>query len=549
MSSLVWGDVMRSVSSLLRRNSARCGGFWRLTVALIWGIALCLLGSLPAWCWSWPAGGRDTLVIASADEFREMNPALVLNLNCHRALAFIYEPLVKPGNDIHQVQPGLALSWQSNNGGKSWRFNLRPHVFLHDGRELTAELAAESLTRCFGREGHLNGSYPFHQVMLLDRGHSLFSQVKAVDRYTLQVELRKPLAGFLDILAHPAMAIAVPAARGASREDLVGTGPFYLEERRPGQRLVLGRFERYWHHRPTWRKVILLSYSGARERQRALCGADVDMCWGLDNGELDELKKRYGDKLQFVPHPGRAYWSVALNCSQRPFSDIRCRLALQYASDKNRLVKRFSPSRAAAACGVVPWGSWALPKSVPGYAYDSHKARRLSDRVFGTNDRELELLYSDDNFMGPTGELAQFLQSEWQIAGIEARPRRLQLDEYLNRLSRGAFAMALILDEHVLGDPDLDIRPHWDVQCSDGLVNIARFSSVRLDQRLSEARFSSKLSTRQCAYASALKQLHDEAAELPLVWIVVVSAYDKRLENVHIDRYNMFDVSEARFAG
>ncbi|HVL28911.1 MAG TPA: ABC transporter substrate-binding protein, partial [Acidimicrobiales bacterium] len=50
----------------------------------------------------------------------------------------VYEPLIYLGSD-YTLKPGLAVSWQLQPDGRTWRFNLRRGVTFHDGTPFTAD--------------------------------------------------------------------------------------------------------------------------------------------------------------------------------------------------------------------------------------------------------------------------------------------------------------------------------------------------------------------------------------------------------------------------
>src|SRR6187455_2829497 len=67
-----------------------------------------------------------------------MDPHAIATLYNNRVLAQIYEPLV--GRDEQFKPEGrLAVSWTPLDGGKGWRFKLRPGVKFHDGTPFTAD--------------------------------------------------------------------------------------------------------------------------------------------------------------------------------------------------------------------------------------------------------------------------------------------------------------------------------------------------------------------------------------------------------------------------
>src|SRR4051812_24929541 len=67
-----------------------------------------------------------------------MDPHALASVYNNRVLSQVYEPLV--GRDENfQLEPRLALTWTPLEGGKGWRFKLRPNVKFHEGEPFTAD--------------------------------------------------------------------------------------------------------------------------------------------------------------------------------------------------------------------------------------------------------------------------------------------------------------------------------------------------------------------------------------------------------------------------
>src|SRR5687767_14316744 len=85
-----------------------------------------------------PAAGAKTLRIASQVDPGTMDPHAIATLYNNRVLSQVYEPLVDRDEQFKPA-PRLALSWTPLDGGKGWRFKLRPNVKFHDGTPFSAD--------------------------------------------------------------------------------------------------------------------------------------------------------------------------------------------------------------------------------------------------------------------------------------------------------------------------------------------------------------------------------------------------------------------------
>ena len=137
------------------------------------------------------------------------------------------------------VVPMLAESFTTNEAGTVYTFTLRSGVTFHDGSTLDSEDVVASMERW----DRLSGP-----------GQSTFADATwtAPDEQTVVLTLTAPSFAVPLALSsgreqfpgiYPAEVIA--AASDDAIEDVIGTGPFALEEWVPDQKLVLSKFEDY----------------------------------------------------------------------------------------------------------------------------------------------------------------------------------------------------------------------------------------------------------------------------------------------------------------
>lgn len=529
-----------------RRWQRKIGQTVRITAILL------LLLALSAAIWTSSQAQRQTLVVATGDTFEENDPSRATSLNSRRSLYCVYETLVRPGKRPGEVIPWLAESWECDARQRIWVFYLRRNVFFHDGTELNARTVADALQRSWGVEGMYSGSFSHHRALLGERGRPLLQKAEAVEKYAVRVELRKPIADFLEILAQPALAITIVSPK-SSREHriLCGTGPYKIEEVRRGQRLVLGRFDKYWRHAPLWKRIVFWHVEKAAWRSRWIERGYADIAIAVDWHDLERLKRH--PRLKAVAHPGQAYWSLMLNCSRTPFQDIRCRLGLQYAFDKAALVKKFWGDNGYAAEACLPSSSWAYPRDLERRTYDPLKARSWFAKVYGKDiyrhNEKAELLYEELSPLDDScQQVAECVAQAMDDAGLNAQIVGAQREDYLRRLATGMFQIALVMNEHSLSDPDVELSMQWSESDGiNGLVNIPNYSSERLIQALNEARSVPTREGRRRAYFRAVHFLHEGAAEVPLAWSSVFSVYRADIHGFSVNRLNMIDFSGVAF--
>jgi len=136
-----------------------------------------------------------------------------------------------------EVVPGLAESWSADEAGTSYVFHLRKGAKFaattceQSGAEVTAQdvvFSFEKLCAATGKkayastfEGRVVGADLYH-----NGSSGELQGVRAIDDYTISIELTKPDPSFLFVLAQPTTAIISKAAYDNCESAIVGAGPF-----------------------------------------------------------------------------------------------------------------------------------------------------------------------------------------------------------------------------------------------------------------------------------------------------------------------------------
>src|SRR3954468_6397611 len=87
-----------------------------------------------------------TLRYASQFDPGTMDPHAIASLYQTRVLSQVYDSLVQRDEEF-RPEPGLALAWTPLEGGRGWRFKLRPGVKFHDGTPFAADDVVFSVQR------------------------------------------------------------------------------------------------------------------------------------------------------------------------------------------------------------------------------------------------------------------------------------------------------------------------------------------------------------------------------------------------------------------
>src|SRR5258708_7878919 len=155
-----------------------------------------------------------------------------------------------------------------------------------------------------------------------------------------------------------------------------GTGPFKVVKATPRQSIELARNEAYWDKPrvPKLEKMILLPMPEATTRLAALRSGQVDWIEGPPPDPIPSLKET-GFQIVLKPYPHLWPW-VLSQAEGSPFRDKRVRLALNYAIDREGLVKLLNGT-ATPARGFYDPDHVSFGTPSEHFTYDPDKAKAL----------------------------------------------------------------------------------------------------------------------------------------------------------------------------
>lgn len=342
-----------------------------------------------------PAGGAHrggTVTALMAHPLDGVDPATAFDSVTAELLSIAYDGLTAfkrvGGSEGTQLVPDLAMSLpEPTTDGKSYTFRLRPGIRYSTGEPVRAEDFQRALERLF----ELRSPYrDFYQAIAgakrcerRPRPCDLSRGVVVDDRArTVSFRLTKPDPELPLKLALSA-AVAVPndtPGREAGRRPLPATGAYVIASYVPGGQLRLVRNPRFreWSHaaRPAGYpdEIVFKLVSFHPAQLEAVARGQADFVLAPPQ-ELAKLRPHYASQLHANPRPSG--WYVLLNTRLPPFDDARVRRALNYAVDRQALVRAAGgPLAARPTCQV-------LPPSFPGYrrycpySHELAKARRL----------------------------------------------------------------------------------------------------------------------------------------------------------------------------
>ncbi len=283
----------------------------------------------------------------------------------------IFDGLVRFDPD-GRIEPALAVSWERIEPTRM-RFKLREGVRFHNGEPFDAASVKFSIER------HLDPATGFPGLYFVDS----MDHAEIVDRSTVDIVTKYPdglllnrLAGL--VLMLPPEYIKTKGGEYFARNP-VGTGAFVFRKWEKNSYVQLTANKNYWLKGFPKVEGLTFKFIPYEKQVQALLSGDVDLLTDLPGTQT--LRVMASPRLAVTKKPTFYTMPVALNLSSGPLSNVDVRKALNYAVDKESLVRYDLLGNGKAIATLSMPGEAGHNPLLRPYGYDIEKARRLLEKA------------------------------------------------------------------------------------------------------------------------------------------------------------------------
>ncbi len=425
------------------------------------------------------------------------------------------------GNEADLVRPlpALASSWSISEGGKVYRFHLKPGVTWTDGVELKAQQFVDSWERLLSpgfRSANAYHLFDIENAKNYSEGKEKdFSRVgvRALDNHTLEVRLRRQAPYFLHLVAsastYPIRKDLIEKFSEAwtDPENLVTLGPYRIMDWVPADRILLQVFPDYSGPLPAISRVI------CRFVSEPLTAFAL-----YENGALDILPrdlpspfiKRLQQGAEYRTGPKLQVSYLLFNTRRPPFDRKENRRTFIRALNREQLALYFRGTQAPTR-GWVPPGLLGFRENI-GIAAEGKESKLLAGK-------SVEIRYSGSDtwnlvFQTIQRQLAEKLTLQAKLSpsdGAEYSDLLAQLSDP-NRTKNAPHILHM---GWVADYPDS--HSFMNVFTSTSESNYSGWANAEYDRLVEKAVSTTEESVRSQFYQRAQEiLLEDEAVLMPL---------------------------------
>lgn len=477
-----------------------------------------------------------TLVIASSQVPRHLNPAVQSGIATAVPGTQIFASLLRYDGEWNP-HPYLAKDWKVAEDGLSVTLHLVEGAKFHDGAPITSDDVKFSIET-------VKANHPFQ---------TMFAPVSAVetpDAGTVVIKLSQPHPALLLALSS-ALCPIIPKHVYGDGQDVkthpansapVGSGPFKLEEFKPGEQITLVKNPDFFiAGRPYLDKIVIRIIKDPNALLIAMENGEADMYpFMAGSQEIRRLEKV--DRLAITDKGyaavGPINW-LAFNTVKAPLNDVKVRQAIAYAIDRTFITKALHRGVSKPQRSPIVESSPFFNPDIPAYDVDLDKANALLDEAghkAGADGIRFKL--TADFIPGPAEQqqsIAEYLKSQLKKVGIDVEVRAApDFPTWAKRVSTGDFDMTMDVVFN-WGDPVIGVhRTYLSSNIKPGVIwsNTQGYSNPKVDELLAKAAVEIDPAKRKAFY-DEFQMIVGE--DLPIYWINTTpyhTASDKRLGNV-----------------
>jgi oligopeptide transport system substrate-binding protein len=475
-----------------------------------------------------------TLIRLSDADARGLDPQMVSDLASTRIAADQFEGLTR-FNAAGEAVPGMAERWSATTDGLTWTFHLRTNLKFSDGKPVTPQVFVQGLKRI--REDTSGSPHP----ALFD----VIDTINAPDGQTVTVQLKKPFPQLPALLAHPAMA-ALPfhviAARGddwTAMRPMITSGPYRLTEWKLNQHLKLSANPNWTGGTPASNAVIWRPMDNKQSAMRAILSGSADISSDFPDSRLGWLNAKYPELVHSDAYLATYYF--AFNTRRPPFNDVRIRLALAMAVNREWMANKMIAAGNVPAFGLLPPGLRGGEAYSPDWAKQPYAKRLVSakrllrDAGYGPS----KPLAFEIRFNSSTEHrrAAAAMATMWRSIGVEASLLNSEASLHFDSLKRGDFAIARSGWVADLPAPENFLLVH---RSGAGPQNYSGYDNPAYDRALDAAMLEANPAQRAVKMQLAERILIDDMPILPLYFYISralvkpgTSGWQDNISNIH----------------
>jgi peptide/nickel transport system substrate-binding protein len=497
------------------------------------------------------ANKKVVFTVGTTNDAITFNPMFAIETPEYNTMDLMYDKLLSWSQKNFDTTPDLATDWSQSDDGLTWTFTIRDDATFWDGTPLTAHDIAYTFEWILkNKVGNFIDYFPFTEV----------GDITAPDDTTLIWKTSQPTSAPI----YPPYVYVLPQSLLSKYKDKpsfrpwkgfpdpLGSGPFQLVEWKRGDFWRLEANPDYYGGAPKVDEFVFRVFQNEEGLVQALKTGEIDFADDVSANAFDTLKgdpnitTNVGNPTSFTQMSFAQCTNQIPYCKKEGFNhnpvtlDPQFRLAVEYAIDRNVLIKRVKLGYATPGYTIIPSSKWhADPNDI--VSYDPDKAKQIledagykdtnGDGIRETPDgKPLQLRLIVRTEAPETVTAGQFI-SEWlKDVGIQIKTEAINDNKLTDVWLANDYDM-FIWGWGVEPDPNFQLSVFQSNQC--GIWSDSCYSNKEYDRLFKQQQEATSVEQRQQIVTQMQQLVYDDRPELVL-W------YDNYLQAYRSDRWTGF---------
>ncbi|WP_445487453.1 ABC transporter substrate-binding protein [Niallia sp. 03133] len=431
-----------------------------------------------------------SIVVAIPQDLDYLDPHLAEAAGTREVTFNIFEGLLKANTD-GGLDPAIAESYEISKDGLTYTFAIRDGVKFHNGQDLTSKDVVYSYSKLAGLDSGKPLSASFANV----------EKIEAPDDKTVVVKLKENEAAIITAFTAP----IIPADYKDSNKSPIGTGPFKFVEYKAGQHLIVEKNKDYYIKGvPYLDKVEFRILPDPEAAFLALQSGEIDIYPRIATEKAEQLTTGF----KTISNEQNLVQLLAFNNKVKPFNDSKVRQAINYAVDKDQIIKGVALGKGTKiGSNLSPKLSKFYNDSLEDlYPTDIEKAKKLLAEA-GLPDG-FQLTITVPSVYPFHVDTAQVIANQLEKVGIKAKIETVEWGVWLERVYQGRDYESTIIGLDGKLDP-FEILSRY-ISISDN--NFLNYKNPKLDKVLDQAKIETDENKRISFIKEAQKIIAEDAA-------------------------------------
>ncbi len=449
--------------------------------------------------------------------------------------ANIFNSLLKYDENLNYA-PDLAESWQISNNQKTITFKLKKNLQWSDGKPLTSA----DVLFTWKLITNPNTRTPYAS------DYQLVKSASAPDPLTFKITYESSYAPALDTWT----TLHILPRHILKDEDInntffsrrpTGSSYYKLDEWISGQQVTLKANDKSTLGVPLIEKLISRIIPDTSSQFLELTADNIDLMNinPIQYQRVFPAREDLQKKIALYKELGNGYTYLGFNLKKAPFNDIRVRQALNYAINKDEVIKGVLLGLGEVISSPYKPGTrWSNPNLSP-YPYNPSKALNLLAEAGFIKDKngslvkngkplKFEIITNQNKQREMTAVL---IQRRLQEIGVKVSIRVIEWASFVNRFIKTGDFDVVVLGWSLSLDPDQYNIWHSSQQ-GPGQFNFLGYSNKNVDKLLEIGRTELNPLKREKIYHKFSKYLLEDS---PIVFLYAgygLSAVHKRVKGI-----------------